>query len=430
MGKDYYSVLNLSSEVSQDDIKKAYRKLALKLHPDKNKASDAEERFKELGEAYEVLSDSLKRREYDLSQTNFSFSFTAGASSSSYRRDCEDTASFTGFSSTRFTGGASYDPYSTFNRVFASDPFCDADCDEGVKSFRQARYNRYNAYRGLKNPGDLKSSYQYKEPSYFYDSSSYQHKEPSYSYSSDSSSYEHKEPSYSHSYDSSSYHYKEPSYSTDSSSYQYKEPSYTTESSSYHTKDGDKKEIPTYHSRMRFDEAVKDVPKYYKFNENEEKNKTKEYDDVDTGYSSNDVNSSENEDEARTFQFGLAEENLHISHTKIHDKPKDILPDVLESTESTPKINFDPTFNPRSFLYSDSIDVDDILSKIRGNRSDRGQSETPSPSYRSPLDALRLNEDVSQQESYFTKEECPICFKMISKYVLGPFCVQGQGNVS
>ena len=153
---------------------------------------------------------------------------------------------------------------------------------------------------------------------------------------------------------------------------------------------------------MRFDEAVKDVPKYYKFNENEEKNKTKEYDDVDTGYSSNDVNSSENEDEARTFQFGLAEENLHISHTKIHDKPKDILPDVLESTESTPKINFDPTFNPRSFLYSDSIDVDDILSKIRGNRSDRGQSETPSPSYRSPLDALRPNEDVSQQESYFT----------------------------
>merc|ERR1719507_1192375 len=42
-----------------------------------------------------------------------------------------------------------YDPFSTFNRVFATDPFCDSTCDEGLRSFRQARYDRYNAYRGF-----------------------------------------------------------------------------------------------------------------------------------------------------------------------------------------------------------------------------------------------------------------------------------------
>ncbi|XP_030764992.1 dnaJ protein homolog 1-like [Sitophilus oryzae] len=65
MGKDYYSILNIPHNATDDDIKKAYRKLALKYHPDKNKAPNAEEKFKDIAEAYEVLSDKRKRDIYD-----------------------------------------------------------------------------------------------------------------------------------------------------------------------------------------------------------------------------------------------------------------------------------------------------------------------------------------------------------------------------
>ena len=65
MPKDYYKTLGLARGASEDDIKKAYRKLALKYHPDKNKAPGSEEKFKEIAEAYEVLSDKKKRDIYD-----------------------------------------------------------------------------------------------------------------------------------------------------------------------------------------------------------------------------------------------------------------------------------------------------------------------------------------------------------------------------
>ena len=65
MGKDYYKVLGLSRGASEDDVKRAYRKMALKYHPDKNKSAGAEEKFKEVAEAYEVLSDKKKREVYD-----------------------------------------------------------------------------------------------------------------------------------------------------------------------------------------------------------------------------------------------------------------------------------------------------------------------------------------------------------------------------
>lgn len=63
--KDYYHLLGLAREASADDIKKAYRRLARKYHPDVSKESDAEARFKEIGEAYEVLKDPEKRAAYD-----------------------------------------------------------------------------------------------------------------------------------------------------------------------------------------------------------------------------------------------------------------------------------------------------------------------------------------------------------------------------
>ena len=63
--RDYYEVLGIDKNASEDEIKKAYRKLAKKYHPDVNKAKDAEEKFKEVNEAYEVLSDPQKKQIYD-----------------------------------------------------------------------------------------------------------------------------------------------------------------------------------------------------------------------------------------------------------------------------------------------------------------------------------------------------------------------------
>src|SRR5947207_6805556 len=64
--RDYYEVLSVAREASEEEVKRAYRKLAVKFHPDKNPNDPhAEEKFKELGEAYDVLIDADKRAAYD-----------------------------------------------------------------------------------------------------------------------------------------------------------------------------------------------------------------------------------------------------------------------------------------------------------------------------------------------------------------------------
>ena len=63
--KDYYDVLSVQRSASKEEIKNSYRKLALQYHPDRNKSSGAEEKFKEISEAYAVLSDDEKRKRYD-----------------------------------------------------------------------------------------------------------------------------------------------------------------------------------------------------------------------------------------------------------------------------------------------------------------------------------------------------------------------------
>ena len=63
--KDYYRILGVERSANEEAIKKAYRKLARKYHPDVSKEKDAEEKFKEVSEAYEVLKDADKRKAYD-----------------------------------------------------------------------------------------------------------------------------------------------------------------------------------------------------------------------------------------------------------------------------------------------------------------------------------------------------------------------------
>jgi DnaJ-class molecular chaperone len=64
--KTYYEILEVDKKASQEDIKSAYRRLAMRFHPDRNKLPEAEEMFKGISEAYSVLSDPGKRKQYDI----------------------------------------------------------------------------------------------------------------------------------------------------------------------------------------------------------------------------------------------------------------------------------------------------------------------------------------------------------------------------
>ena len=68
MSNSYYKILGVNDDASEDDIKRAYKKLAMQYHPDKNKDEGAEEQFKKIAEAYQILSNSDTRRRYDLGE--------------------------------------------------------------------------------------------------------------------------------------------------------------------------------------------------------------------------------------------------------------------------------------------------------------------------------------------------------------------------
>ena len=99
--RDYYEVLGVSKDATEDEIKKAYRKIAIKYHPDRNPGNkEAEEKFKEAAEAYDVLHDPQKRKQYD----QFGFNGPGGE------------GGFGGFSS---AGGFSMDDiFSMFGDIF------------------------------------------------------------------------------------------------------------------------------------------------------------------------------------------------------------------------------------------------------------------------------------------------------------------------
>lgn len=127
--RDYYEVLGVSRDASKADIKSAYRKLALKWHPDKNKSPEAEKTFKEINEAYEVVSDDEKRARYD-QFGHAAFDPSAGFGGAGGRTYRQGPFQYTYYSSGggfedlfRGAGGFS-DPFEIFEQFFGgASPF-------------------------------------------------------------------------------------------------------------------------------------------------------------------------------------------------------------------------------------------------------------------------------------------------------------------
>ena len=107
--KDYYKILGVSRDAKTDEIKKAYRKLAKQYHPDINKEAGAEEKYKEINEAYEVLKDPEKRQKYDTLGMNWQggqyFNPHPGWGSSGGYQHVEFGGDFSDFFQTLFGGG-------------------------------------------------------------------------------------------------------------------------------------------------------------------------------------------------------------------------------------------------------------------------------------------------------------------------------------
>ncbi|APS98835.1 molecular chaperone DnaJ [Borreliella mayonii] len=128
MTKDYYNILGIQKNASNEEIKKAYKKLAIKYHPDKNKGNKiAEEKFKEINEAYEILSSPDKKRNYDsLGSTNFN------GNNDHFERE---------FNSTRFSN---FEDLDFFSKIFGGSSRQTADREITVN------ISLYDAYMGSK----------------------------------------------------------------------------------------------------------------------------------------------------------------------------------------------------------------------------------------------------------------------------------------
>ncbi|OGG17421.1 hypothetical protein A3D78_06080 [Candidatus Gottesmanbacteria bacterium RIFCSPHIGHO2_02_FULL_39_14] len=132
MAKDYYEILGVSKNATDSEIKKAYRKLALEWHPDRNKNPKATEKFKEINKAYEVLADSKKREVYD-QYGEAAFKGSAGFGPEGPFGGQTATGQYGPFTYTYTTGGSSpfegfdfggfSDPFEIFEQFFGASPF-------------------------------------------------------------------------------------------------------------------------------------------------------------------------------------------------------------------------------------------------------------------------------------------------------------------
>lgn len=126
MKTDYYTLLGVSKNATPDELKRAYRKQALQYHPDKNKSKEAEEKFKEINQAYEVLSDPQKKTVYDqVGREGYERGGTAGAGAggpfggAQGARQGPFTYSYsTGGDGAGFDFGGYSDPFEIFEQFF------------------------------------------------------------------------------------------------------------------------------------------------------------------------------------------------------------------------------------------------------------------------------------------------------------------------
>jgi len=143
--KNYYDILGVDKKADSSDIKKAYRRLAIQYHPDKNKSPGAEDKFKEISQAYEVLGDPEKRRNYDRYGANVGTGMNTGFSfrpaDEIFREFFADFGGdpFGGFGFGGFNGFAtgnrqqspfsssSFGSFGSFGSSFGSSPFGNDD---------------------------------------------------------------------------------------------------------------------------------------------------------------------------------------------------------------------------------------------------------------------------------------------------------------
>ena len=136
--KDYYDILGVEKTADETQIKRAYRKLAIKFHPDKNKAKNAEEAFKKINQAFSVLSDKNKRKNYDMFGTEEGIStadFNPFDIFEQFFRDIDGTG-FSGFGGgpgrTRVTFNNGSGSFTVFSSGFGGNPFFSGiDEDDG-----------------------------------------------------------------------------------------------------------------------------------------------------------------------------------------------------------------------------------------------------------------------------------------------------------
>jgi len=137
MGRDFYKILGISKGATDDEIKKAYRKMAVKWHPDKNKSPEAEEKFKDIAMAYEVLKDKKKRDIYDqFGESGLNGQGGGGGGPSGHQ-----------FHS------ANIDPHEIFNMFFGSNDFGFGGNDFGSSAgfssnFSSSSSNGFNGFPG------------------------------------------------------------------------------------------------------------------------------------------------------------------------------------------------------------------------------------------------------------------------------------------